>query len=49
MEINERTYGIIERLFRLIQGFLRIFCRFEKLDVMYIGFIQLALVYVSIK
>jgi len=38
----------IERLFRLIQGFRRIFCRFEKLDVMYIGFIQLALVYVSI-
>ena len=39
----------IEKLFRLIQGFRRIFCRFEKLDVMYIGFIQLALVYVSIK
>ena len=39
----------IERLFRLMQGFRRIFCRFEKLDVMYIGFIQLALVYVSIK
>jgi len=39
----------VERLFRLIQGFRRVFCRFEKLDIMYIGFIQLALVYVSIK
>jgi len=39
----------VERLFRLIQGFRRIFCRFEKLDTMYIGFIQFALVYVSIK
>jgi len=25
----------IERLFRLMQGFRRIFCRFEKLDAMY--------------
>jgi len=39
----------VERLFRLIQGFRRVFCRFEKLDIMYIGFIQLALFYVSIK
>jgi len=39
----------VERLFRLIQGFRRVFCRFEKLDIMYIGFIQLALVYVAIK
>jgi len=38
----------IARLFRLTQGFRRIFCRFEKLDAMYMGFIQLALVYVSI-
>ena len=42
-------YMEIERLFRLMQGFRRIFCRFEKLDAMYIGFIQLALVYLSIK
>ena len=39
----------VERLFRLIQGFRRIFCRFDKLDIMYIGFIQFALVYLSIK
>jgi hypothetical protein len=39
----------IERLLRLIQGFRRVFCRFEKLDVMYIAFIQFALVFVSIR
>jgi transposase len=39
----------VERLFRLIQGFRRVFCRFDKLDIMYIGFIQLALVAISIK
>jgi len=38
-----------ERLFRLIQGFRRVFCRFEKLDVMYIAFIQFALVFVTIR
>ena len=39
----------VERLFRLIQGFRRVFCRFDKLDVMYAAFVQLALVYISIK
>ena len=39
----------IERLFRLIKGFRRIFTRFEKLDIMFIGFIQLVLVFLSIK
>ena len=39
----------VERLFRLIQGFRRVFCRFDKLDIMYLGFIMLALVYVAIK
>ena len=39
----------IERLFRLIQGFRRVFCRFDKLDIMYSGFIMLALVFIAIK
>jgi transposase len=39
----------IERLFRLLDGFRRIFVRFEKLDVMYMAFVKLALVYVAIK
>lgn len=32
----------IERLFCLIQGFWRVFCRFDKLDVMYSAFAMLA-------
>ena len=44
-----RRRNEIERLFRLMRGFRRVFCRFEKLDVMYTCFIQLALVYLSIK
>ena len=39
----------IKRLFRLVKGFLRIFVKFEKLDVMFTGFIKLALLYVAIK
>jgi transposase len=39
----------IERLFRLIQGFRRVFCRFDKLDIMYCGFIMLALVFISLR
>ena len=39
----------IERLFRRLQGFRRIFCRYEKLDIMYIAFIQFALVFLSIR
>jgi len=51
-EYDKELYKLrneIERLFRLIQGFRRIFCRYDKLDTMYIGFIQLALVFVSIR
>ncbi len=34
----------IERLFRRLKGYRRIFSRFEKLDVMYIAFIHFALI-----
>ena len=34
----------IERLFRRLKGFRRIFSRFEKLDVMFLGFISFVLV-----
>jgi transposase len=33
----------VERLFRRLKGFRRIFSRFEKLDVMFAGFISFAL------
>ncbi len=34
----------VERLFRRLKGFRRIFTRFEKLDVMFLGFISFALI-----
>lgn len=34
----------VERLFRRLKGFRRIFSRFEKLDVMFSAFIHFALV-----
>ena len=34
----------IERLFRRLKGFRRIFSRFEKLDVMFVGFINFTLI-----
>ena len=36
--------SLIERLFRRLKGFRRIFSRFEKLDVMFIGFINFSLI-----
>ena len=35
----------IERLFRRLKGFRRIFSRFEKLDAIFLGFILFALIY----
>jgi transposase len=34
----------VERLFRRLKGFRRIFSRFEKLDVMFVGFIHFVLI-----
>ena len=34
----------IERLFRRLKGFRRIFSRFEKLDTLFIGFLNFALI-----
>ena len=34
----------IERVFRRLKGFRRIFTRFEKLDVMFVAFINFALI-----
>ena len=46
-EYNHQMYkrrNEIERLFRRLKGFRRIFSRFEKLDVMFVAFIHFALV-----
>ena len=34
----------IERLFRRLKGFRRIFSRFDKLDVIFVGFLLFALI-----
>ena len=34
----------VERLFRRIKGFRRVFSRFEKLDVMFLAFVHFALI-----
>ena len=39
----------VERLFRRIKGFRRIFTRYEKLDIMFIAFITFALIIDAIK
>jgi transposase len=46
-EYNRAMYkrrNEIERLFRRLKGFRRIFSRFEKLDVMFTAFIHFALI-----
>jgi hypothetical protein len=34
----------VERLFRRLKGFRRIFSRFDKLDVLFLGFLNFALI-----
>ena len=39
----------VERLFRRLKGFRRIFSRFEKLDVVFLGFIVFVLIVESLR
>jgi len=39
----------VERLFRRIKGFRRIFSRFEKLDVVFLAFLTFALIVEALK
>ena len=39
----------VERLFRRLKGFRRIFSRFEKLDIIFLGFIVFALIVDALK
>jgi transposase len=43
-KVMYRRRNEIERLFRRLKGFRRIFSRFEKLDVMFTDFIHFALI-----
>jgi transposase len=47
VEVQQSLYrrrNEIERLFRRLKGFRRIFSRFDKLDVMFMAFLCFALV-----
>ena len=44
-----KTRNEIERDFRLVQGFRRVATRYDKLDIMYVGFVQLAYVYMAFR
>ncbi len=51
-EYNQQMYkrrNEIERLFRRLKGFRRIFSRFEKLDVLFLGFILFALIFEALR
>ncbi|BFU93070.1 MAG: hypothetical protein NTAFB01_42570 [Nitrospira sp.] len=39
-----KRHNEIERLFRRLKGFRRLFSRFDKLDVMFVAFIHFALI-----
>jgi transposase len=39
-----RRRNQIERLFRRLKGFRRLFSRFDKLDIMFLGFLHFALI-----
>ena len=39
-----RRRNEVERLFRRLKGFRRVFSRFDKLDVMFAGFVLFALI-----
>ena len=43
-KVMYRRRNEVERLFRRLEGFRRILSRFEKLDVMFIGFIHVTLI-----
>ena len=41
---STRNANEIERLFRRLKGYRRIFSRFEKLDVLFLAFLNFALI-----
>ena len=39
----------VERLFRRLKGYRRIFTRYEKLDALFLGFILFALIFEALR
>jgi transposase len=50
--LNKRLYrqrNHVERLFRRLKGFRRVFTRYDKLDTLFHSFVSFALIYLSLK
>ena len=43
--VTYRRRNEVERLFRRLKGYRRVFTRYDKLDVMFLAFVQLALIF----
>lgn len=41
--------NVVERLFRRLKGFRKIFTRYDKLDVMFLAFVIFALIIIALK
>ena len=39
----------VERLFRRLKGYRRVFTRYDKLDVVYVGFVMFAIIYDTLR
>ena len=39
----------VERLFRRLKGYRRVFTRYDKLDVVYLGFVMFAIIYDALR
>ena len=51
-EYDKRLYkrrNEVERLFRRLKGFRRIFSRFDKLDALFLGFVLVALIFDALR
>jgi len=44
-----RRRNEIERLIRRLKGFRRVFTRYDKLDVLFLGFVTLALIFEALR
>ena len=44
-----RRRNEVERLFRRLKGYRRVFVRFDKLDVMFLAFVYLALIFDALR
>ena len=51
-EYDRTTYrrrNEVERLFRRLKGYRRVFTRYDKLDVMFLAFVHLALIFDALR